>query len=133
MINSFTGNYRFLSNFWPSTVSIEGYSYPTVEHAYQAMKTLDINQRQRIRDAANPGIAKKMGREIKLRPDWELLKLLYMTTLIENKFFPDSQLASMLLATGDDELVEGNNWGDTYWGVCRGKGENHLGKINGMA
>ena len=130
-IESFTGDYRFLSNFYfPEfrRIPYEGINYPTVEHAYQAAKTLDNNQRIKIAQLDTPGKAKRAGRQVKLREDWDEVKLQVMTNLIWMKFqVPGLRLK--LLATGDVELIEGNYWGDTYWGVCRGKGENNLGKI----
>lgn len=69
-----------------------------------------------------------MGRTITLRPGWENMKVRTMLELLELKFEPGTSLANRLLATGDEDLVEGNHWNDTFWGVCRGKGENWLGK-----
>jgi predicted NAD-dependent protein-ADP-ribosyltransferase YbiA (DUF1768 family) len=69
-----------------------------------------------------------MGRSVKLRPDWESIKLDVMETAVRIKF-TDPELAAKLIATGDEELIEGNWWNDTFWGVCNGVGENHLGKI----
>jgi N-glycosidase YbiA len=129
MIKQFQGKYRFLSNFYPSTVHLEGYTYPTVEHAYQAAKTLNPDHREAIRLAPTPSKAKYLGRSVTLRGDWDLLRIIYMQTLLEQKFALGTELAGMLLATEDDELVEGNTWGDTFWGVCRGIGENNLGKL----
>lgn len=129
MIGEFRGKYRFLSNFWPCTVVYEGEVYPTVEHAFQAAKSLDPNERTLIRVRSSPGAAKKMGRKITLRPDWEQIKVEVMAYLIEAKFAPDSGLAHKLLATGDQNLVEGNYWGDMFWGMCDGEGENVLGRL----
>ena len=65
-----------------------------------------------------------------LRPAWDDIKLNVMRDLVWRKFSEDPELRAKLLATGDAELVEGNAWGDTFWGVDQsGKGENHLGKI----
>ncbi len=127
-IDSFHGAYRFLSNFWPAPVVLDGVTYPTVEHAYVAAKTLDTDIRQQIAAIEKPGDVKRFGRKLTLRPDWEEVKLDVMTDLVGQKF-TDPDLRAKLDATGDTDLVEGNTWGDTFWGVCRGKGENHLGKI----
>lgn len=127
-VNGFQGGYRFLSNFWPATVIYDDDTYPTVEHAYQAAKTLDVDARIRIQWASKPGDAKRMGRRIKLREDWESIKLHVMDSLLMQKFAAEP-LLSKLLGTGDDELIEANTWGDTYWGVCNGVGDNHLGKL----
>ena len=78
--------------------------------------------------AGNPGQAKRIGRRIELRPGWDDVRDEIMLDLIRIKFYLPS-LATKLLATGDAELVEGNYWGDTYWGVSRGRGENRLGQI----
>jgi len=128
MIDKFEGRYRFLSNFYPSSVKLDGEVYPTVEHAYQAAKTLKRGERKRIREAETAGNAKKLGRKLKLRPWWDSMRLEVMESLLRQKF-RKGQLRQALLDTGNEELVEGNWWGDTYWGVCNGRGENHLGKL----
>lgn len=132
-IDSFSGEYRFLSNFYPSVI-VGGYRgdnvvAPSVEHAYQAFKAERKADRDRILLAGSAAIAKRMGRTVKLRPDWEEVKLRIMTNLVRTKFLQNPALGDKLLATGDEELIEGNHWGDTFWGVCRGEGENHLGRI----
>lgn len=128
-ITSFDGANRFLSNFYPSPVTLAETTYPTVEHAYQASKTLDIEARRKIAAVKNPGHAKRMGKFVKWRPDWVKCKLPMMRALVMQKFSTHASLRKMLLDTGDAELIEGNTWGDTFWGVCDGRGENHLGKI----
>lgn len=129
MISNFTGRYRFLSNFYGASVEYEGVYYPTVEHAFQAAKTLDDGLRLVVRDSPTPAVAKRFGRGLGLRPRWEKIKLGIMADLVWIKFSSDRRLAVKLLRTRDEELVEGNRWGDDFWGVCNGKGENHLGKI----
>lgn len=128
VIDSFQGDYRWLSNFEPVDVVFEGELYPSVEHAYVAAKTLDRELRKTIALMATPGAAKRAGRAIKLRPDWEMVKLDVMEKLVRQKFM-HVRLRRLLLSTGDMEIIEGNTWGDTFWGVCNGVGENHLGKI----
>lgn len=128
-ISSFSGTYRFLSNFWPSRiVGDDDWFYPTVEHAYQAAKTDDLEWKKRIRLAATPTDAKRLGRRCPLCADWDTIKLRVMYSLVLRKF-QDPGLRRLLLATGDAELIEGNTWGDRYWGQVDGKGENHLGKL----
>ena len=128
MIDSFNGKYRFLSNFAPCKVTYEGMEYPSTESAYQAAKTTDTALRKQFHDCEKPGDAKKLGRKIVLRPDWEFIKLDVMEQLLRLKFNqPDFKRA--LLNTGDEELMEGNTWNDTFWGMCKGKGQNHLGKL----
>lgn len=128
-INSFTGEYRFLSNFWPATVELDGLEYRSTEHAYQAAKTTDAAQRRRIRESVKPGDAKRLGQKVTKRPDWEEVKLDVMLDVVRQKFTKHKELKEKLLATGNVILVEGNTWNDTFWGVCRGNGQNHLGKI----
>jgi len=128
MITSFRGVYRFLSNFYPAPVLLDYHVYPTVEHAYQAAKSLDPDYRVLVQYADTPGDAKRMGRRAVLRSDWDMVKLEVMERLVREKFrWPE--FSKRLKATGDEELIEDNTWGDTYWGVSGGKGENHLGKI----
>jgi len=130
VIDKFDGTeYRFLSNFYPAPVNFEGETYPTSENAYQAAKSLDYDERRAFRGNVSAALSKKMGRELELRPDWEEVKRDIMKKIVFNKFKYHPSLKEKLLATGDAELIEGNYWGDTYWGVCNGVGENHLGKI----
>lgn len=128
MIDKFEGKYLFLSNFYSSDIVFNGEVFPTVEHAFQAAKCEDAIAYQRIRKAKTPAAAKKLGRKIKLRPYWDNVKFDIMMILVSKKF-EDPLLREKLLATGKHELVEGNTWGDIYWGVCKGVGDNHLGKI----
>ena len=125
-ITSFTGHHRWLSNFWPAPVVLDNVLYPTVENAYQAAKTDPANRTPFV--ACTPGQAKRLGRAVKLRHDWATAKLHIMRELIAQKFARHSGLAEKLAATSG-ELVEGNTWGDTFWGVCRGHGQNQLGKL----
>lgn len=128
-ISDFSGGNHFLSNFHPSPVTMDGVIYPTVEHAYQAAKTIDHAEREVIRTSPGPGMAKKLGRHVTVRPDWETTKIAVMTELVYQKFTNDARLANKLIATDGFTLVEGNWWGDVFWGVCKGKGSNHLGHI----
>jgi ribA/ribD-fused uncharacterized protein len=127
-INAFRGVFRFLSNFHPSPIQFGGIDYPTVEHAYQAQKTLDPKERRKIALLENSAGAKSVGGQLKLREDWEQVKEDIMYDILKLKF-DIPELRRKLLATGDRKLVEGNYWGDCYWGVCRGKGENRLGEL----
>lgn len=129
MIDSFRDKYFFLSNFYHCWVVLDGEHYPSVEHAYQAAKTLDPTEREKIKCAGSPGVAKRLGRTVTHRSDWKKIKVDIMLDLVRQKFTKSSDLVGKLLATGDQELVEGNTWGDRFWGVYRGRGENHLGKI----
>ena len=125
-ITKFRGQYGWLSNFSPAKVWLCGFDYPTVEHAYQASKMRDHEWQMQIRHRPSPIDAKEMGKCCDLRPDWEEIKLTVMEYFLRQKFHIP-YLKAKLLATGDAEIIEGNEWGDTYWGVCRGQGENHLG------
>ena len=127
-IARFTGSYKFLSNFHPCTIRYEGQDYPTTEHAYQAAKTFNLVDREKIARLKKPGEAKKAGQDLKLRKDWETAKIDVMEAILRIKF-ADKLLAVNLAATGDAELIEGNMHNDRFWGVCKGAGENHLGKL----
>lgn len=129
MIRSFFGEHRFLSNFWPVDIIFEGLVYASVEHAYQASKTDDRQLREKICGAASAGQAKRIGRGFHITEEWRRRRMQIMVDLIRYKFFKNDYLKSMLIATGDKKLIEGNNWGDEFWGVYRGKGANNLGKI----
>lgn len=124
-ITEFTYEHGFLSNFHPSEVNYGGVAYRSVEHAYQAAKTLDPAEQAKIRMAPTPGEAKKLGRGATMRPDWDDVKDEVMMALVWEKF-QSEPLRSRLLGTGDALLIEGNNWGDRYWGVD-GHGLNKLG------
>lgn len=124
---------EFLSNFYPAPVALDGVTYPSVEHAYQAAKTTDAKQREPFsRKLVTPGQAKRMGKAVTMRADWNAVKLDVMRDLVKQKFANDA-LRAKLDDTAGRRLVEGNKWGDTYWGMVMrdGKlvGENHLGKI----
>lgn len=130
MIDSFRGKYRFLSNFYPAPLIWASMKWPTAEHAYQAAKTQDMDARIAILMLETPGQAKRYGRRITIREDWDDIKLDKMQEIVEAKFKQNTNLMLDLLATDDKKLVEGNTWGDTFWGQCPvGVGENHLGKI----
>jgi len=123
MIKEFQGGYRFLSNFW-------WFNGITVEHLYQAKKCLHFEDTEKILKAETPGDAKRMGRHVEKKPNWEEIKIKIMFQLLEQKF-SNPEMKQKLLATGEEHLQEGNRWGDTYWGVDlkTGKGENHLGQL----
>lgn len=127
-IDRFIGEYSFLNNFHPSTIYVDGVSYSTVEHAYQCHKTLDESSREIIRNSKDPMTAKKLGKSLVLRDDWDLVKVDLMRKFVRLKF-ENPLLREMLFSTSDAELVQNNLWNDKFWGVCRGVGENWLGKI----
>lgn len=128
-INYFSGEFAFLSNFYPCNVPYEGLTYPSSENAFQAAKTLNMDARKVfILPGMTPAMSKHLGRTIVLRPNWDTIKLVVMADILASKF-ADADLRYQLVHTGDAELIEGNTWGDTYWGVCNGKGSNFLGKL----
>lgn len=117
-IREFQGQYRWLSNFWPATVELDGVIYSTVEHAYQASKTIFPAQRMWVYECKTPGDAKRMGRELSLRPNWENVKKSQMDVLVRQKFTRHPGLRILLENTGNCEIVEGNYWHDNFWGRC---------------
>ena len=132
-VYAFAGPYAFLSNFWPAVVELDGAAFFSVEHAYQAAKTTDFDARESIRTARSPSLARRLGRRLTLRPDWNAVRLDVMRGLLAQKFRkPALRLA--LLQTGEAELEESNRWHDTFYGKCYcdrcgGKGRNHLGRL----
>lgn len=127
-INEFLGENFFLSNFFPCKIEFNGVIYPSLEHAFVAQKTYDKELRKKIAEIPTPGKAKRFGRTLDLRPDWNGMRILIMYDLLHEKF-SDPVLKAKLLATRNKNLVEGNTWGDQFWGVCDGKGENWLGEL----
>lgn len=131
-IESFKDQFEFLSNFYPCYINYNGIVYSNSEAAYQAQKCPEQAHRFVGLTGAQ---AKKLGREIPMRPDWDAVKLQVMSEIVEAKFTQNEGLGSMLVILTDTaEIIEGNYWGDTYWGVCTNRkydhvGENHLGKI----
>lgn len=117
-IDSFSGTWGFLSNFPPCEVWLDGVKYTSVEIAYQAAKTLDLKQREKfLLNGVTPAMAKKMGRGLKLRPDWEGVKIGIMRDLLMQKFKPTT-LRRKLISTFQAELIESNTWHDNFWGDC---------------
>jgi len=131
VIREFRGRYHFLSNFFPSAIVVDGIRFPTVEHAFAAAKTHDLDAKKRIAVAATPGAAKYAGRRVALRSDWEVVKTDVMLEMLRVKFASHPNLAAMLLDTGEAQLFESNRWNDRVWGVDvrTGEGENRLGKL----
>lgn len=129
-IDSFLGEYRFLSNFYMYPVHYDGVLYPSNEHAFVAAKTEDKELRaEMLRTCRTANEAKKFGRyQIKLRKGWDDIRIDVMKELLREKF-TNSNLREKLLATGNRELIEGNTWGDKFWGVCDSEGKNNLGKL----
>lgn len=130
-IYEFQNEYRFLSNFYPSQFHYNSISYPTVEHFYQSEKTLNMIEKHNIINASSPNIAKKLGKTVEIRADWlDVRDMVMMSGLVE-KFKQNPQLRKYLLETNNRYLIEGNGWGDDYWGYDwkNGFGENRLGQM----
>jgi ribA/ribD-fused uncharacterized protein len=121
-ITSFTGQYRFLASPFPCQFWFEDIMYPSSEHAFQAAKTFSGSQRMRIAGQPDWREAKRMGRLLNLRPDWDRLRRAIMLQVVLAKFLQHRDLAAQLTATGDRVLIEGNWWGDTDWGAVK---DNH--------
>ena len=127
-IKGFFNEFRFLSNFWPCQITWMGIDFPSTEHAYQAAKTLDVEERERIASLPKPRDAKAAGYKVQIRPKWDEIRLGIMRELLQLKF-ADPELRRALVMTHPASLEETNRWGDIFWGVCNGEGENHLGRI----
>lgn len=129
MVSSFTGTYGFLSNFSQHSV----FYAPTAEHMYQSQKTLDPEEQNWVLASTSPGVAKKRGQQVTMRKDWEQIKLATMENIVYLKFATHDEIRAELLRTGSMPLVEGNNWGDRFWGAVwednRWNGQNWLGRI----
>lgn len=131
---SFRGEYAFLSNFFEHPVEVEGVTYPTNEHAFQALKTRETSERYQVQQAPTPASAKARGRKVTMREDWGTARFEEMGRVLRAKF-RDPELRRKLLATGDRQLIEGNTWRDTTWGAIQDKnsgewkGRNELGKL----
>lgn len=137
---SFRGRLWFCSNFAPcpngvtisNTADGSVITYPTAEHAYVAGKTVDIGVREIVSRIATPAQAKRYGRTIALRRGWARIRDEVMRVVLMAKFDQNPTLLDQLIATGDEMLIEENNWHDTYWGTCTcqrhgGRGHNKLG------
>lgn len=120
MISSFSGEYAFLSNFWEEPFDCGGRIVPTAEHAFQAQKARGQKAVQDlILRASTPSHAKRLGRRVRLPENWNEIRVEVMRKIIEFKFAEGSVLAQRLIDTGDEHLMEGNTWGDTFWGCVR--------------
>ena len=136
-IYGFFGDWKWLSNFQLCETSYEGDIYPSVENAYQAAKTNDREARKPMMEKTSDDEmtegkrARLFGRKAVLRSDWEEVKLEVMRSIVKEKFVRNEILRDALLITGDLNLYleETNYWGDKFWGVSKGEGQNHLGKI----
>ena len=125
-----------MSNFFEAPVEYDGLQFKNSEAAFQAQKCSSYEQRKQFQEL-DPSRAKRKGRNVILKKEeaeeskefWDKIKIKEMLEIVRNKFQQNEDLKEKLLATGDAYLEEGNDWGDTIWGVCNGKGQNNLGKI----
>ena len=124
MIESFKGEYSFLSNFYPAPLFVFGRLFLNSEAAFQSQK---CPQRVSEFTTLTAGEAKRLGRQVPLQEEWESVKDYIMFQCVQSKFVQNPELALKLVETGESHLVEGNTWGDRYWGVCNGVGNNKLG------
>jgi len=137
VIDQFRGRWAFLSNFHPAPFVLGSIEYPTSEHAFNALKTTDIDARLSIATASTPREAKRLGRMVRLRPNWdERVRFDAMKAVLRAKFTCHPGRVEALLSTGDALLIEGNTWHDQTWGDCRcggaacaEPGANHLGRL----
>lgn len=128
MIKEFQNEYRWLSNFAPCSITLDGVEYKSVEHAYMSAKSDDPIWKEICRFSPSPSKIKKVSRTIELVPDWEQKKILVMMKCLVQKF-NQSSYKEKLIDTRDKYIQEGNYWGDEFWGVNlkTGKGKNLLG------
>jgi len=128
VIGPFSGEFDWLSNFFPCKLEFEGLTFDNSEAAFQAAKCLNPIERTKFVGLA-AGKSKRLGKKVELRPDWNDIRIDVMREVLRAKFGQNKDLAEKLVATGDAELIEFNNWRDVFWGVCNGKGNNQLGKL----
>lgn len=123
--------YGELSNYFVRDMVIDGVTWASVEHYYQAQKAVDAAWAQKIHDASCPADAKALGNNpgLAIRPDWDTWKLMAMRRALFAKFTQNDDLRAMLLDTGDQALHE-NSMGDLYWGLGKTReGLSMLGKL----
>lgn len=131
-IKGFFGYYRFLSNFHKCVIHFDNHVFSATENAYMYAKMPDSGQQGELAEellVCEPSRAKKIGREVQLRGDWDKIKLDVMSAVCFDKFYRHLDLRKELLATGHKYLEETNHWNDVFWGICDGKGKNNLGKV----
>lgn len=131
-ITEFKGEYQFLSNFHPAPFVYQDIVWPHSEAAYQAMKTTNRFMWPVFAAMTNPVDAKRAGKNVDMRLDWGSVRVGVMREIVREKFIQNPHLRAKLISTGTAVLEEGNNWKDTFWGVCppgSANGRNELGKI----
>lgn len=132
-ITRFNGRWHFLSNFYLTPVVIFGHTWRTAEHAFQSAKLTNPEDVAKILRIPSPGSAKKFARSCQKFDDWDDRKVEIMRQVLSAKFRGSNQLWQWLLETGDAHLIEGNTWGDTFWGQVFSRGgwigQNMLGQL----
>lgn len=128
-LTRFDGFYSCFSNFYLREVKYKDKIYKTKEHAFQCQKATNQKDFDYVFEAPTPFNAKRRARKIKLKESWPLRRIGIMKEIVLEFFKQHKDLRNVLMSTDSAELIEGNDWGDTFWGVCNGEGENHLGKI----
>lgn len=130
MIKEFQGEFRWLSNFTPCHIHLDGRDFSSVEHAYMSAKSDDTNWKDFCETERSAGLVKKRSRNIQLVDNWEDIRVDVMRECISQKF-ENPSLKEKLLSTGNIHIQEGNMWNDKFWGVClkTNKGQNILGKL----
>lgn len=131
-IDKFDGNFRFLSNFYATNITYNGLRFTSTEAAYQASKCKFFEERE-LFTTLSPSQSKRLGKNVRIREDWNKIKLRVMYDLVNIKFKKEP-LRGKLLDTNDLYLIEGNTWGDNFWGCVRNdkdiwRGRNMLGNI----
>lgn len=126
MIDNLQGT--FLSNFYESKVLYNDILFRNAEGAFQASKCAVPIDRKMFRNSSGFN-AKRLGKMVTLRKDWLDVRVENMFDIVTAKFEQNPDLMKMLVATRDEEIIEGNYWNDTFWGKCNGEGANHLGII----
>lgn len=133
IIDRFDGTeFRFLSNFYMAPVCYEGIKFPSSEHAYQAAKFAPIDSKKAIAKLKTAGECKRAGQQAGCRKDWDKVKIDIMYEIVLLKFAQNPELLQKLLETENAILIEGNTWGDKFWGKVpdrHGEGRNELGNI----
>lgn len=132
MINSFRGYHAWLSNMYSCNIEFMGHKFKSVENAYMFVKRpSDLDWLNKCLELS-PGDVKKASKLIAVREDWESVKLSIMYELLKKKFTQEP-FRTDLLNTRGENIVEGNRWNDTFWGVdiksSPNVGENWLGRL----
>ena len=130
MIKEFKDEYRWLSNFVPAKITLGKRTFASVEHAYQSEKSDDPDWKTYCTLETNPAVVKRQAKNVILRKNWDEMRDHIMIDCLIQKFSQEPY-KQLLLDTKNEEIQEGNYWGDDYWGVNlkTGKGQNKLGKI----